>query len=338
MQPISREPSSRPSWRHSDLPVITAAALRKDIASGSTAPVYVLVGADEIEKAEVGAQFLELVDEGLRAFNVDRFYGGDVSASQVIDAANTHPMMVPRRVVVVLEAEKLLVPKRESKAAEEDQERLTAFIKSPAPDSTVVFVCGSVDRRRTLVKLLLKEAHVVDCGTIEDPADAERWLKGRATRERVTFEPGAARALIERAGLDIVRLRAVFDRVVLYALGQPAITVDDVRQSVPAGPEAQMDFGIANAIRDNDAARALTQLGAALDGGATPYFVLGQLRIAAERVPRPRLREAVDALFRPDLALKSSGGDPRILLERLVVELCEAPRKGAPSEGRSMRT
>jgi len=247
-------------------------------------------------------------------------------------------MMVPRRVVVVLEAEKLLVPKRESKAADEDQERLTAFIKSPAPDSTVVFVCGSVDRRRTLVKLLLKEAHVVDCGTIEDPADAERWLKGRATRERVTFEPGAARALIERAGLDIVRLRAVFDRVVLYALGQPAITVDDVRQSVPAGPETQMDFGIANAIRDNDAARALTQLGAALDGGATPYFVLGQLRIAAERVPRPRLREAVDALFRTDLALKSSGGDPRILLERLVVELCEAPRKGAPSEGRSMRT
>jgi len=209
LQPISREPSSRPSWRHSDLPVITAAALRKDIASGSTAPVYVLIGADEIEKAEVGAQFLELVDEGLRAFNVDRFYGGDVSASQVIDAANTHPMMVPRRVVVVLEAEKLLVPKRESKAAEEDQERLTAFIKSPAPDSTVVFVCGSVDRRRTLVKLLLKEAHVVDCGTIEDPADAERWLKGRATRERVTFEPGAARALIERAGLDIVRSSAM---------------------------------------------------------------------------------------------------------------------------------
>jgi DNA polymerase-3 subunit delta len=312
--------------RLSDLPVVTAAALRKDIASGDTAPVYVLIGEDELEKADVAAQFLELVDEGLRAFNVDRFYGGDASAAQVIDAANTHPMMVPRRVVVVLEAEKLLVPKRESKATEEDQERLTAFIKTPAPDSTVVFVCGAVDRRRTIVKLLLKEAQVVDCGTIEDAADAERWLKGRATRERVTFEPGAARALIERAGLDIVRLRSAFDRVVLYAFGQAAITVDDVRQSVPAGPETQMDFGIANAIRDNDAARALTQLAAALDGGAVPVMVLGQLRLAAERLPKPRVRAAVDALFRTDLALKTSGGDPRILLERLVVELCEAPR------------
>jgi len=60
-------------------------------------------------------------------------------------------------------------------------------------------------------------------------------------------------------------------------------------------------------------------------------MVLGQLRVAAERMPKPRVRAAVDALFRTDLALKSSGGDPRILLERLVVELCEAPRRGAPS-------
>ena len=308
------------------MPLVTAAALRKDIASGSTAPVYVLLGHDEIEKAEVAAQFLELVDEGLQVFNVDRFYGGDVSAAQIIDRANTHPMMVPRRVIVVLEAEKLLVPKRESKATEEDQERLTAFIKAPAPDSTVVFVCSGLDKRRTLVKLLLKEAQVVDCGTIESAEDAERWLKNRAARERVTFEPAAARVLVERAGQDIVRLRGAFERVVLYALGQATITVDDVRQSVPAGPESQIDFGIANAIRDNDAAQALSQLSAALDGGVVPVMVLGQLRVAAERLPRPRVRAAVDALFRTDLALKSSGGDPRILLERLVVELCEAPR------------
>jgi len=313
------------------MPPLTASALRTQIASGETAPLYMLIGADEVEKSEMAAQFIEMVDEGLRAFNVDRLYGGETTIDELIDSANTLPMMVPRRVVVVLEAEKLLIPKRESKAAEEDQERLSAFIKSPAPHSTVVFVCGAVDRRRNIVKLLLKEAQVVDCGTIEDGADAERWVKARAARERVTFEPAAVRSLIERAGLDIVRLRAAFDRVVLYALGQDTITLADVRESVPAGPETPADFGIANAIRDNDAAEALTQLAAALDSGAVPVMVLGQLRVAAERLPKPRVRAAVDALFRTDLALKSSGGDPRILLERLVVELCaEAPRKGAP--------
>jgi DNA polymerase III delta subunit len=34
-------------------------------------------------------------------------------------------------------------------------------------------------------------------------------------------------------------------------------------------------------------------------------------------------RRAFDILLRTDLALKTSAGDPQILLERLVVELCE---------------
>jgi DNA polymerase III delta subunit len=63
-------------------------------------------------------------------------------------------------------------------------------------------------------------------------------------------------------------------------------------------------------------------LGAALDSGAVPFFVMGQIRFAAEKLPGARLRSAIDAVFRTDLALKSSGGEPRILLERLVVELC----------------
>ena len=66
---------------------------------------------------------------------------------------------------------------------------------------------------------------------------------------------------------------------------------------------------------------ALRQLAAALDNGAVPFFLLGQLRWAAEQAPASRIREAIEAVFRTDLALKSSGGDPRILLERLVVEL-----------------
>jgi DNA polymerase-3 subunit delta len=230
--------------------------------------------------------------------------------------------MAPRRVVVILEAEKLLVPKRESKAAEAAQERLEEFLKVPPPHATIIFVCGALDLRRRVVKLLLKEAHVVNSATIADPAEAERWVKARAVREGVTFEPAAARALVERAGLDIARLRAGFERVVLYAMGQPAVTAEDVRQAVPAGPDTQEHFGIANAIGNGDAPAALRQLGAALESGTAPFFVLGQIRTAAERLPASRLSAAIEALFRTDIALKSSGGDPRILLERLVVELC----------------
>jgi DNA polymerase III delta subunit len=179
-----------------------------------------------------------------------------------------------------------------------------------------------------VVKLLIKEASVVDCGTIEDAADAERWVRSRAQREGVTLDAATVRALVERTGLDLVRLRAGFERLVLYAMGQPAITPGDVRQAVPAGPEAAEDFGVSNAIRRNDAGHALRELQLALDAGAPPYFVLGQLRTAAERLPAARVHAGIEAVLRTDIALKSSGGDPRILLERLVVELCESGRRG----------
>ncbi len=286
-----------------------------------------LVGADDLEKSAVAAEFAEMVEEDLRAFNVERIYGGETKVDALIDAASTLPMMAPRRVVVVAEAEKLLIPKRESKASDAEQERLEEFIKDPPAHATVVFVCGALDRRRRLIQLLLKVAHVVDCGTIENEADAQRWVKARATREKVTLDPAAVNELVSRAGLDVARLRAGFDRLTLYAMGQAAITADDVRQAVSAGPEAQADWGIANAIQRNDVREALRELGLAFESGDVAVKILGQIRIAVEKLSGPRLRPAMDALFRTDIALKSSGGDPRILLERLVVEMCPEGRR-----------
>lgn len=317
------------------MPMLTASALRAQLHAGTAGPLYLLLGEDDAEKAAVAGEFTELVDPGLQAFNVDRVYGGETSVDAVLDAANTFPMMAARRVVLILEAERLLVPKRESKAADEELARLDAFIQAPSPHATVVFVCGSLDMRRRISKTLAREAQVVDCGTIADTADAERWIKTRAARDRVPLDAGAVRALVDRGGTSLVRLRAGLERVALYALGQATISADDVKQSVPAGPDQHHDFGIADAIRQGDAAEALRQLGAALENGAAPFFLLGQLRFVAEKTPALRLRDAVAAVFRTDLALKSSGGDQRLLLERLVVELCGDARPGRPSGGRT---
>jgi DNA polymerase III subunit delta len=304
------------------MPALSASALRTQLASGDTAPLYMLIGTDPVERAAVAGEFADIVEEDLRPFNVERLYGAETRVDNLIDSVQTLPMMAPRRVVIINEADKLLIPKRESAAAEAELERLETFIQNAPSHATVVFVCGQLDMRRRVVKLLLKLAQVVDCGTIESAADAERWVKARAAREGVTIEPAAVKALVERVGLDLTRLRSGLERVSLYAMGQPAITASDVKQSVSPGPEVQEDFGIANAIKRNDVRTALRELTLALDGGAMPFFVLGQLRSAAERLPAPRLRGAIESVFRTDIALKSSGGDPRILLERLVVELC----------------
>ena len=128
-----------------------------------------------------------------------------------------------------------------------------------------------------------------------------------------------------RAGTDIARLRSDTQKLLLYAAGKPKISLADAREVVSA-ETAQDDWAVTNAIGRADAAEALRQLGLALDAGGVSYQILGQLAwYVRERLstadPR-RVPAAVEALFRTDLELKSSGGDPRVLLERLVVDLC----------------
>ncbi|HET9362296.1 MAG TPA: DNA polymerase III subunit delta [Vicinamibacterales bacterium] len=318
------------------MPRLSLSELRKQIASGQTRPLYALIGADDAEKSAIAAEFGDMVDEGLRAFNVERMYGGDTTVKDLADAACTLPMLATRRVVIVLEAEKLLAPKRSSQAVEEEQERLEAFLESPPDHASVVFVCGLLDMRRRVVKQLLKQAQIVDCGSIENEADAERWVRARAARDNVALDPAAARALVERTGPDLVRLRAGLERVALFAMGR-AVTRDDVRLAVAPGPESQADFGIAKAIWRNDVRDALKELGLSLEAGSPPFMVLGQLRVAAEKQPAPQVKTSIEAVFRTDLAIKSSAGDERVLLERLVVELCAPPARQTAFANRAER-
>jgi DNA polymerase-3 subunit delta len=324
------------------MPVATPGAVRKQIASGKPDAVYLLQGQDEVEKSALAAEFADLVDEGLRAFNTDRIHAGDLTTgdkladgvASIVAAARTLPMMSPRRVVTVLQADTLLAPKRESDAATRALDELEALITQPAPQTTLVLVAGSVDKRSRMYKLLLKHATTVECGVIEDQADAERWVRTRVASQGAEIEPLAARLIAQCAGTDVKRLRGDVERLLLYALGERAITVADVRELV--GPAAlQDDWAMTNAIEAGDAGDALRQLALMLDAGAPAEKILGQLGwLVRSRFPvltADELTGAVEAVFRTDLDLKRSAGDPRVLLERLVVELCVGKRRGGSS-------
>ena len=320
------------------MPVATPAAVRKQIAAEKPDALYLILGEDEVEKSALAHQFEELVEEGLRAFNVETIHPGEVGSGDrlaavvdaITDAVQTLPMMAARRVVIVFQANGVLEPKRgESAAALKATEKLEALIESPPPHTTLVFVSLSLDKRRRTFKLLTKQATIVECGALADQADAERWIRTRVQAAGAEIEPAAARLLAERCGTDVKRLRNDVDRLLLYALGQKLVTVADAREI--AGPAAlQDDWAMANAIEAGDTKGALRQLALTLDAGAAAPQVLGQLgwlvRTKFPAIAPASLTSAIEALFRTDLDLKRSAGEPRVLLERLVVELCAGKR------------
>jgi DNA polymerase III subunit delta len=330
--------------------------VKKDIANAKPAPVYLLLGDDDGALTALVNEFSILVEDDLRAFNQDRFHATDkgVSPDAVVQAARTLPMMAPRRLVVVLRAEKWLKPKRrgtEVEAAGEEEsntelDALERYIASPEPQTTLVLVAADVDKTRRLTKVLYKQAVVVEAWGLKSDREfrsgelgaifqqAQGWIQREAKAAGRTIDPDAVRLLAERAGADIGRLRADVARLLAFAGDRKRITREDAAEVV-SEKTSQDRWAVANAIERGDTATALRELALALDAGVVPYLMLGQLAwVARDRLARVNpagVRTAVNAVFRTDTDIKSSGGDPRVLLERLVVELCEVR---APSSSR----
>ncbi len=305
-----------------------------------------LEGDDLQSRHDLALEFAAVVDEGLQAFNVESFYANEATTASgrdgligaLLSTARTLPMMAPRRVIVVHEAERLLSPKRgkdegdaqpdldpgsKKKRSITAVEELEAYFEKPEPMTTLVFVAGALDTNRRLVKWLRKYGDSVDCGSLQSVNDAASWIRKRLEKDELAIDPKALSLLIEATGLSLGRIRAEVEKLVLYAAGESAITPNHVRDLVLPRHEPGEDFALGKAIWNNDAAGALREIAAQIDAGAQPPMILGQIRAAAIRLrPDTRIKNSLDAVFRTDLAIKSSVGAPRFLLERLVVELC----------------
>jgi DNA polymerase-3 subunit delta len=343
------------------MPQASPADVRARIAKRTPDPVYLLLGDDDAELSRLATDITSMVEDELRAFNVERLYAGEkgVTASSIVESAQMLPMMSDRRVVVVLRAERLLKPKRRGKAPagpdrdepggdeseaepKGDLDALAAYVQNPSPSTTLVIVAADIDKTRRAGKALVKHATVVECWGLKPGKEArggdlyqaartaEQLVRKAVAEAGQIIEPAAARLVAARAGFDIVRLRGDIERLVLYAIGKPNITLADA-QEVVSSETSHDDWAVTNAIRNRNSGEALRQLALALEAGAVPYMILGQLGyFVRERLAETdarRIPAAVDALFRTDLDLKSSGGDPRVLLERLVVELCGSSRR-----------
>jgi DNA polymerase III delta subunit len=328
----------------------TPTDLRRQLETQPPGPLYVLTGADEREKSALAVGFGELIEPELRAFNVERFYGTDRDIVRVIvDAARTLPMMAERRVVVVLQADRLLNPKRrgttdgEEEESSDDVEPLIDYVQALVPTTTLVLVLDAPDAGTDpkkahallplnagarITKALAKAATIVPCGVVESGHEVAAWLAARAAEAGLTIDRAAQRLLVERAAREPVKYRTDVERVLTYAAGEGHVTVAHVEEATAEHEVSQDDWSLVRAIEQGQAGKALRELKLQLEKGRSPFLILGQIGHSLRtppprgRYPAARLPRAVDALFETDIALKSSAGDPQVLLERLVVQLC----------------
>ena len=209
--------------------LLTPAAVRAQIAAGTIEPLYLVTGDDEVEMSAIATALAESVDEDFRAFNVQRFYGSDAGSTlaAVLDAASTLPLLSPRRVVVLQQAERVLTARKGRQAGgrrgagRRGRRRsgggkapgwpcLKEYAKHPHAHATVAIIGLGLGRT---FEPLARQAAVVVC---EASSDVIRRLEAE---HGVRFDRDAAELLRQMAGADVARLRADVERVLLYAAG-----------------------------------------------------------------------------------------------------------------------
>ncbi|MBR5844297.1 MAG: DNA polymerase III subunit delta [Bacteroidaceae bacterium] len=211
----------------------------RDIRSGNFKPVYFLMGEE--------SYFIDLITEAIvkhaltddeRDFNQTIMYGADVANyGVVVNAAKRYPMMAPRQLVVVKEAQQI-----------PNIEMLSFYLKQPL-DSTVLVINhkhGTVKGKKILseieqVGVLYESKKLYD-------NQLPTFINNYVADSGGTIEPKAMQMLADFIGSDLNRLTSELDKLrISMGEGNKRITPDDVERNVGVSKDFN-NFELLNAI------------------------------------------------------------------------------------------
>ncbi|NJL16261.1 MAG: DNA polymerase III subunit delta [Nitrospira sp.] len=319
-------------------------AALKQQAPGS---LYLVVGEEDLlrDYAIAALKRAVLGSDG-DEFNYELFYGDEASGSDIQNSVAAVPVFAPRRLVVVKSAEKLTA---------RGGDLLLDCVQNPVESTTLIFVSQKLDGRLKFSQALMRAAVVVDCSPLRD-AQLTPWITREAERMGLRLEDSAAHVLQEACGASLYGLRRELEKLASYVPSNRSVTVADVHLLRGVDPGASV-FDLTVAIAEGDRGRVLSILARNLEAGEAPLRILGSLvwqyrrlwkvqellanggregeaarslRIDPRKVrpsravPEAHLQHALRLFLETDAKLKGgSGNRPRMVLEGLLLQLCE---------------
>jgi DNA polymerase-3 subunit delta len=135
----------------------------------------------------------------------------------------------------------------------DDAKAIAAYLKAPAPGTTVAFVGGELKKDAPLAKAVAANGELLlwDVGKKEH----QSWVAQQFKLHGVSAEPDACRSLIQLVGDDLYDLAMEVDKLATWAAGE-RVTAADVEALVAARAEAT-SFALTDAWGARDVASIL---------------------------------------------------------------------------------
>lgn len=313
-------------------------------------PIYVLHGDESFLKRQALKALKTLIlgpDPDSFAFST--YLGDKVRFGTVRDELTTLPLLNPRRMVVIDNADPFVT---------EERKKLEKYVAEPSPTGVLVLDVASWTSTTNLAKLL--ESTTITCKTPPVGRLPEWCRKWCAAQYGKQLDPRAAQLLVDLIGADMGVLDQELNKLSLYVGEAETIDNADVDRLVGNSRE-QNTWQIFDLIGSGKSASALAHLDRLFAQGDDPMKLLGafsyQLRRLAmtgrlvqqgvaigtamnqagvpgfpaarqgieqqmRHLGKRRLDRLYDWLIQTDMGMKGSSQlPPRTLLERLVIWL-----------------
>lgn len=325
---------------------------QKKLENGAGVTAVLLLGSDTFLRDTIRALLVEkFVPEAARAWAVSRHSAKEVSVDDVLQNAQSLPMLAPRQLVFVEEADAW--ERLGEDAREELVESLEKYFKDPAPFTILVFEAAQLDQRMKFSKLLGERALVVKLA-LGDESGAP-FVMQMAREMGAKLDTECAEELLDLVNNDLARARTELEKLATYA-GERAITAEDLDALVISSKKYEV-WGLAEllALRKPDGAMLFLdnllrhgQQPPAIVGalawmyrtllhaqdmppGSSAFDLMRQVRMRKDtadlaltqsrKIPRRQLLDGLAALGEADSRLKKGKIDQRAVMEFLVARL-----------------
>jgi len=280
-------------------------------------PVYVIASEHPVlVDRMVGSIRDAAVDPGWRAFNYD-VIEGKPTAARILAAAQTLPMMAPRRMVLVRDLAPMVA---------DEMAALVPYFDSPSPTTVLVALTSKLDKRIKLYATAQKKGYL---HVLEAPRHPAPWIRDEAKARGVKMNGDAVERLAEAVGNDLSRLALVIEQLSVYAGGK-AVTADDVEDLVADTRERSV-FELTDAIGAGDVAGALAAVGSLCDQRQSALGVIAMLARFVRQVGQLHAGRAA-GLGKGELA--QACGVPPFVVDKLATQ---ARRLGPAAVARAQR-
>jgi DNA polymerase III subunit delta len=274
---------------------------------------------------------------------------------EVLTAARSPQLWGGRQLVIVWQAERYQT---------KDLNALEKYLQAPSPQTCLVLIALGLKSKdvqsHDLWRQLLDQEAALGFPRMRE-GELPNWLEREAKLQGKTLGPGVARQLVEVVGQNLLDLYQELEKLILYTGAGIAITVADISR-LSSHSRAHTIFELLDALGQTRPEKALKVLGHLLELGEPPPMILvmlarqirllmrtreglkrhldaaalakelGVQRFVAEKLQRQakgfrlgQLRGQLIRLHEADHQIKTGMALPRLLLEKVILDLCPLP-------------